>query len=65
MAKEKSIKVYFIDDGIGSVAAHTCSNSISFPDGLYRHSAPSFEHFKDMMNAVIDWKLSGLKFNTV
>ena len=65
IAQEKSIMVTFIDDAIGSISAHTCSNSICLPDGLYRDRVPSFDHFKSIMNAVIDWKKSGLNFNTV
>ena len=64
---ERSIMVSFMYDGLGSVAVHTCSNQITFPEGLYRNTVPCFAEFKAMMTAVIDWKSTGqpLSFNTV
>lgn len=58
--------VSFMYDGVGSVAVHTCSNQILFPDSLYRNAVPCFNQFK-AMTAVIDWNTIGqpLSFNTV
>ena len=67
IAKERSIMVFFIYNGVRSASVHKCSNQISFPDGLYRNGVPCFSQFKAMMTAVIDWKSVGqpLSFNTV
>ena len=49
IAKDRSIIVHFDDDTHGSIAAHTCSNEIHFPLGVFKE----YEVFKMAMDAVV------------
>ncbi len=60
VARSKSIEVQFADASFGAVAAHTCANTISFPEGI----EPYYEEFKCIVNVILG-DSKGLEYNTV
>ena len=54
----KLIQLEFQEDAYGTISAHTCSNVISFPVGVFN----SYDVFKESLEAVISGPPT---FNTV
>ena len=58
----------FMDSDEGTIVARTCTKLIIFPRNIFvENDADSYEKFKFCMamNAIIDFDLKGLQFNTI